>query len=264
MKDVKKESVGREHAIKKNTTKHKRRRKRNLSLYYFLMGLLTISVLIVLSLTVFFKISNVEVFGESNYQNSEILSTAAVPVGSNLLMLDANQVKTRILNKYLLIDSVSVKKKLPSSVEITVYPAVNFFQLLSNDGRYITVSLNNKVLSLSEERDDTLMLIEGVEPSALREGDVLGDTLEGKEVLIKNIKDAFEKGSVTDIRGINFISPADIRVNIENRLEVKLGSESKIDYKIQLVSAVINEKIGKNESGTIDATVEGTAGFIAR
>jgi cell division protein FtsQ len=264
MKDVKKESVGRERAIKKNTAKHKRRRKRNLSLYYFLMGLLTVSVLIVLSLTVFFKISDVEVLGESAYQNSDIFSTAAVPIGSNLLMLDTNQVKTRILDKYLLIDNISIKKKLPSSVEITVFPAVNFFQLLSTDGRYLTVSLNNKVLSLSEERDEALMLIKGVAPSSLREGDVLGSAIDGKEVLIKNIKDAFEKGSITDIREINFISPADIRVNIENRLEVKLGSESKIDYKIQLVSAVINEKIGKNESGTIDATVEGTAGFIAR
>ena len=92
---------------------------------------------------------------------------------------------------------------------------------------------------------------------------MIGDSMQGKEALVKSIFSSFSSYGITDIRGINFISAADIRVNIEGRLQVKLGSESKMDYKIQLVSAVINEKIGENESGIIDATVEGTAGFIA-
>ena len=263
MKDVKKESIQRESAIKKNTAKHKKRRKRNLSLYYFLMGLLTVSVLIVLSLTVFFKITEVTLSGESQYSESEILSSAAISIGSNLIMLDTEKIENKLLDDFLLIDSVDVKKQLPSRVEILISPAVNFFQIMADDGRYMTVSSNYKVLALYIEKDESLMLIEGISPASLREGSMIGDSMQGKEALVKSIFSSFSSYGITDIRGINFISAADIRVNIEGRLQVKLGSESKMDYKIQLVSAVINEKIGENESGIIDATVEGTAGFIA-
>ena len=262
MKDVKKESIERESAIKKNTAKHRKRRKRNLSLYYFLMTLITVSVLVVLSLTVFFKITEIKIQGNEDYSEQEILTVSEIKKGTNLLMLNADDAEEKLLDKFLMIDAVEVKKHLPSKVEITITPATSFFQIAASDGSFLTVSSRYKVLAVSSERDESLIFVEGITVDGRVPGEKIGDAMGGKEAIVTTVVSAFQKHGVEGIKEVKFLSSIDIRVNIDERLEVKLGSEAKIDYKIQLTSAVINGELEPDATGVLDASVEGKVGVL--
>lgn len=262
MKDVKKSKIDRDKAIRSNTAKHRRKRRRNLSLYYFLMTLLTVSVLVVLSLTVFFKISDISVEGDSAYSDTAIIKRSGIEAGTNLIMLNGDRAADNILNDFILIDEVEIKKKFPSSVVITVTAAENYFQVLTDSGKYLTVSSNFKVLDSASERDEGLFLVENSGITNAEKGSLVKEQLGGKADTIRSITETFKLYGIDNINNITFISSADIRVTVlGGRITVKLGSESKLEYKIQLVSEVINTKIAENETGVIDASVEGTASF---
>jgi hypothetical protein len=80
---------------------------------------------------------------------------------------------------------------------------------------------------------------------------------------LKAITDGLSRKGIGDVSSIVFNSSADIRVSVlGGRLEIKLGSEANIDYKIELVSRVINEEIAEDETGVIDASIEGTVSFL--
>ena len=262
MKDVKKEKIDRDKAIRTNTARHRKKRRRNLSLYYFLMTVLTVSVLVVLSLTVFFKIGEISVEGTQPYAETAIIKRSEIKKGTNLIMLNSQKAEKNILDSFVLIDSVEIVKMFPSSVIIKVQKAENYFQIQTENGLYLIVSSKFKVLSVETAIVENLPLVSKIGIKNATKGEIISEELNDYSDKIKTILNGFKEYGIENIDSISFNSSADIRVNIDNeRLEVKLGSETKLEYKIQLVSAVIKNKIEENESGIIDASVEGTATF---
>ena len=96
MKDVKKEKIERDKAIRTNTARHRKKRRRNLSLYYFMMTVLTISVLVVLSLTVFFKIGDISVEGPHPYADTAIINLSGIKKDTKLIMLNSKKAEENI------------------------------------------------------------------------------------------------------------------------------------------------------------------------
>lgn len=261
VRDVKKEDIGRNEAISRNTARHKRRRRRNLKLYYFMLAIVTVSVVAVLSLTVFFKVTNIEVSGECPYPEGSVIASSGIKKGDNLLMINRNKIENKLLSAYLNIDSVKIKKRLPSSVIIETVPAKALFAVSAENG-YAVVSEKGKVLEIVPEAPEELMMLLGMKAEGISCGDPVGDALSGFENNVYSIYSEFSAVGISDIRSVEFISSADIRVSVGGRLLVKLGSEARLKYKAELVSKVIAEKIGETETGTIDASVPGTVGFL--
>ncbi len=263
MKDVKKEKIDRDKAIRKNTAKHRKKRRRNLSIYYFMMLILTVSVLVVLSLTVFFKINVIEVEGAYPYSESAIVSASGIKKDQNLIMLSEEDVEKRILEKFIPIDSAKLIKEFPDKVIIDITLSENYFQIKTTDGLYLTVSSGFKVLEVGTERDESIMFVEGVKIDYSKSGEFINEKIGSSAEVIKKITEGLENKGIDKINHIVFNSSADIRATVyDGRLEIKLGSEANMDYKIELVGAVIKDKVGENEKGIVDASVEGTVTFL--
>ena len=81
-------------STKKNTKR--KRRKALRPAFFAMLALFLISVLAVLSLTVFFEVESVNVSGESIYSQEAVINTAGIKDGQNLLRLNNNKISDKL------------------------------------------------------------------------------------------------------------------------------------------------------------------------
>ncbi|MBR6623103.1 MAG: FtsQ-type POTRA domain-containing protein, partial [Ruminococcus sp.] len=92
-----------------------------MNLYGLAVALIVLTVGITFCYTFLFNLSEIRVSGESDmYSAEEIVAAAGIKKGDNLLRLDTEKSEKQILDELLYVETASVKKKFPSSVEIKV------------------------------------------------------------------------------------------------------------------------------------------------
>ena len=142
MSDVRKISPSNRNVSKSNkrvpqARKKKKRRKKNMSLYY-LMTFITVSIaLVVLSLTVFFKIETIKITGSANYTQEQIIAASGIIKGDNLIRLDIKKAQQSVLNNLVNVDTVKISRKFPSEIVISVTPCEPMASIESNGTYYV-------------------------------------------------------------------------------------------------------------------------------
>lgn len=231
----------------------RRRRKRNMSLYYLMVAVIVILAVIFLTLFVFFKIETINIEGVTLYSNEQIIGAAGVRKGDNLFRTDIRDIENTLSQMMVYADEVKVRRKLPSTLNITVKEAVPLYNL-EQDGRYYIVSESGKILEsgLSAPKEG-LMLITGYEIKDTSPNVPLESKDEMKEKIIDDLKVGIEKNGFDGIESIDVTDRTDIKLNYQNRIEIRLGSSYDISYKLSYTKAVL-----KSLARTYGDSYEGT------
>ena len=82
---------------------------------FFLVVVATIFVM-----SVFFRITNIQVEGNSHYTDEEIIRAIDIEEGDNLFFFDRFAALSRVFAKLPYVEEVSVERSLPNKVIITV------------------------------------------------------------------------------------------------------------------------------------------------
>ena len=108
---------------------------------HFLIRIATVIAIVmavVFGMSIFFKVSQVEVVGTEKYTVSQIQEAAGLMNGTNLLTLNKGQIASRILTKLPYVNKVlSIGIRLPDTVVIQV--EVDLFCLLLKMGALIMI-----------------------------------------------------------------------------------------------------------------------------
>ena len=252
--------------------KHKaRRRKKIISLV--LLALLIAFVGVVLSLTVFFHITEIEVENSSYYNESEIIEAGKIELQDNMFLADVKQAAENIQTTLPYIEQVSIKRSLTGKMTYTVTEtraAMAFF----DNGEYIILSPTGKVLERSLIISEHVCVIEGVEFSEALEGytvelaDMMsadGSTvLRDKDKLLEDLVTAYDGNEKYLNRNITQIDLSDInnlQMIYQYRILLKCGDVSKLDQTLKFAGAIIERLDGENPNykGTVDLTIENKA-----
>ena len=144
----------------------KRRRKK--AILYLVLFLLLLCVGAVLTFTVFFHIADFEVKGNSRYQAQEVIEASGIAKGENLFLCKTEQAAGRIAEKLPYVESVTIKRKLPDKLVITVKEAQ--LKLAVQQGNsYLIMTGSGKVLEIgATELPEGAALLKGVEVKAPR------------------------------------------------------------------------------------------------
>lgn len=110
----------RREAIAGNQKRHKKRYKKNYTLNYIFFGLIFFGITITLSLTVLFNIENIEVRGNENIEQSEIIELSGIQKGDNMFRLSSKKIEKRVIGKNIRIEDIKLKRKLPNTVILDV------------------------------------------------------------------------------------------------------------------------------------------------
>ena len=86
----------------------KRSRQRRSGALFKALAVLVTAVAILLAMSVFFKVSRIDVVGAETYSEKEIIDASGIEIGENLFFVDRFEAASRIFANLPYIDNVTV------------------------------------------------------------------------------------------------------------------------------------------------------------
>lgn len=249
MKDVVKQDVKKRPATRPGT---KHRRRRNLSLYYLLIFIVCVLVLFILSRTVLFNINEYIVSGTLRYTEEQILDAGNLRVGRNMYNLKLEAVEKRIKDKLIYVEDVTLMRKLPDKLIVTVTEAVPYACCEYDNGRYCVISRGGRYLETEQlsKRDD-LIMITGMELTGVALGEEFASKDENKELIILELLKSTYELCPDKITYIDITDRTNIRIGYDGRIDVEFGSSLDYEYKLKYIVTIIEENLKPEDTGTL-------------
>lgn len=243
MQDVKKTDMKSETNVKRV-----RRRNRWMPLYIAIVLVLTASVGMTLSATVFFNIRDIVIEGASEkYTVQNIASAAKVYTGDNLVRLNTDKVAERIYDTYVDIETVDVRKKFPDEVVINVQQCRESYNVVYDNG-ILLASTTGKIMSNSMESVEGLPVFYGYLPSVLSPGEKLKSQDEQKDKIFYLFTKIMSRELSSPITSVDMTDKYNMRVCFDDRIIFDLGNWNELEYKITLAENVI-DRLGVDKTG---------------
>lgn len=237
---------------KKRKTRRRRRRGGLGRLLRPLSVLLT-AVAVVAALTMFFKVSTVEVTGSSRYRDGEVAAASGVELGDNLVLLDKYRIAQRIYTELPYVTEARINRKFPSTLvlEVTETTAVASIQ---GAGGYWLLSAGEKLLEAVDEAgaQDYLRItgLEAVNPAVSARLELPEDspiTLERLGQLLSAMERLEMLGRAD---GLDLSDRSDLVLGYDGRFQVIISYDADFDYKLLCLLEAV-KCLEPNERGTI-------------
>ena len=241
--------------IRKKQVKNKSRRNRNGSniLIYAFLTITLISLMVVLSLTVFFKASEITVVGAGErYSKEDIISAAGLNIGDNLFLADSDLVENNIEEKLAYIEKAELSKKFPSTFKITV-KETKPDRIYNIGNNMYALCKGEKVLEITDEYFCDYAYYD-IPVKEVKLGKKIVIDKEISETYNELI-DAINKSKMDNITVISFKNKVDIKLVYNNQLVLKLGTTENINDKLITAMKVIERvkvKHGESVEGSIN------------
>ncbi|MCD8311899.1 MAG: FtsQ-type POTRA domain-containing protein [Firmicutes bacterium] len=231
-----------------------RRRSRWRFYTFFATGAVLIVLIVYLLYAFVFVVTSVEVSGTEIYSSDAVVSASGIETGTKLFSprLDIDAAKKSIIEACPYISSVTIERKIPNTLSITVTEDKAVFEA-EVCGEYLLLSEGLRALDiLSEESADDMITLVLPEVSSAVLGyeivfaedvfDVAAKT--AAAVLTEEIRDSVTKVDVSDRFNIYVI--------YEDRYKLVIGTVTDIELKLSLALEMMKTDIFTSDSrGTI-------------
>lgn len=229
----------------------KARRRKAMTPFYIILSLFIVAGAIYLCLNLFFNIEKITVTGNTIYDESEIIKTSGIGKGDNLFKIDTEYAEDKLYSVYNYIEAAEVKRSFPNGVKIMITEAVPFAAVEEADG-YTLISTGGKVLERSlDEVPYGKITVRGFSTVTNTEEDA-------KRIkLLQDIMDVMQKLGMKKYNLIDLTDTLEITMIYNDRVRVELGNELELEYKLQFVNEIINNKLAESGFFLLDASVVG-------
>ena len=228
--------------------------------------------------TVFFKLEQVTVSGNSRYTQEEVVTASGIQTGDNLYRLNKYQIKDEILRTLPYVEGVNIVRDLPSTIVITVYEwdAVARIQAPKAgkipDGESgedpLAVATEDWLISVGGKllepapADSTAILVTGITPVLPRAGTMLAlpQAEEAKNRALLDLLGQLEELDMMSRVTAIHLDATQVLLRYEDCFDVKLPLTADFNYKLRALEAVVRDtrqKLGEEIGGTFDMTQEG-------
>ncbi|MBQ4645253.1 MAG: FtsQ-type POTRA domain-containing protein [Clostridia bacterium] len=249
-----------ERIVNRRIQRNKRNRRKKI-IFRSIIGVVFLVVGVIVGLSLFFNINKIVVSGDAVYSHETVIKASGVTEGDNLIFLSKSKLNEKISSELTYIGSVTVKRRLPSTLELVVKKtdaklgiAMNgYFTLLDENGKVLekdleTVGENIILLNLGE--------IESAE---------LGETVVTKEektfTKLHDVLSECERIGLHDISLMDISDIYNIKIVYQGRITLELGEtdSENLSSKLALGKAAIEKQDEENNlyRGTINLTVDG-------
>ena len=253
----------------RNRRRGRRRNRGRFSLLYKLFSTLLILAAILTGCIVFFRANEIVVSGESRYSAEEIIAATGVEKGQNLFQLDKNGIVRKVLTQLPYIDTISLSRKLPDTLLITVTESRPVAALEYN-GSWWLMDARGKLL---EQGDATLSQgrawLLGLTPLSPSVGSTLA-VEEEQETKLNSLKALMAAMAERDMTShitefIDLTSESDIRFGYDGTLTVEVPLySSDFDLQARRLDGALKELQTRNGtvSGTLTLPTEGNRAWL--
>ena len=226
----------------------RQKRRRNALLIIALVAVVIVAA-VILSLTVFFKITVVEVdASQTQYSAEQIRTASGIEEGDNLFLMNREEVSDSIGHQLPYTGEVSVKRSFPSRVKIYVEDSTITAAVKYND-EFIVLNESNKVLAKAGSIDRLNTLVEQQEkkrktatPSKKTKRETTTSTTSASESTTTSTTTTTTTTTTAandaDIAGGEDLRKATDQVTIITGVKVK---EAKVGYPLKAKNAEVFE-----------------------
>jgi Cell division septal protein len=226
----------------------KRKRKNNYIIHYTIAIILIATVLVTLSLTVFFKAEKLDIIGVDDEEIRTSVSTSAnFAIGKNLFRINFDNVRKAVLAECPTLADVKVSRGLPNKIKIECSSANPIFAVPFGEGEIFLLAETGRIIGTGE--GILVQYLYGIETV----NKTLGDFILSDEQLelIKKVNAEFEANEM--FVDIDLSDPSRIKAIYQNRITINLGDLSELSYFVQGSSEIVKTKIDPQIKGAIFA-----------
>ena len=220
-----------------------RRRKRH-RMVFRILCVLIVCVAAVLASTVFFRVSDIRVSGETRYETNELIQTSGVAEGDNLFFLRKKGIIQSLANTYPYLDTIKLKRHLPDTLEIAVTERMPLVTVqLPNNGLYYLDATGKVLEKVFESQIAGTIFVEGAEAEKLLPGETVTKEKSEKIVAVLDMLKLFERYNMLDqIVSVDISKSFDVQVNYADSYTLELGTLDDLEHKIQFLQSILKQE----------------------
>ncbi|NLL40074.1 MAG: FtsQ-type POTRA domain-containing protein [Clostridiales bacterium] len=230
----------------------KRRRRRGGIFFRPLAYLLMIAAMLA-GISVFFKVSNIIVKGNSRYSSEQIILSSEIEIGESLFFINTFKATSKLFSTLPYIDEAKINRKLPDTIVISVEEAYPLATVCVS-GNYYIIDKNCSILEKTDYSGSIgTIAITGIEPIL----PTVGGKLELQQpdnakinYLTELLGLILEKELHKSISEIDATSIANITFRYMERFTVELGKHERLEQKLDKLESVL-QYISQTETGKI-------------
>ena len=214
------------------------------------------------AVTVFFKITQITVIGETRYDAALIRETSGIEVGENMFTINKFKAIDRLFADLVYLDEITIRRKLPNEIQITVTECEPAVALELADGYWLMDRKGKLLENVPLSQTAGIALARGIEVEAPQPGMVIRqDENEQIQPMFDLIALLSDQDMLSDVGLIDMSKLYDIQFTYLDRFTVKLGSAEQTERKLRFLAEVV-ARLGEDDRGTIDLSEVKTARFI--
>ena len=204
----------------------------------------------------FFKIETIEAEGLTHYTPEEVIQTTGIQLEDNLFRVDDRKVSQALTDTYPYIESVQLRRNLPSKLTLKITEAQPLGTFLQEDGSYVVVSDKGRVLELGSATPPSgILVVNGV---TIEDAQLCKNIPEENNESLGMLRYLVEAINATGFENITKIDLSD-RLNMyivyEDRVKIELGSENQLPDKLDFAKYALDNNVRADFEGIMDATM---------
>lgn len=255
--------------------RHSNRRHRGrFRFLYKVLSVIVLCVVVVLALTLFFRVDRIVVSGQQRYTEQEIVEVTGVQQDDNLYLLNKLDISNNLLKKLPYIEMVQISRKLPDTLLIEVQECDVPLAIVQDNEAWL-ISPKGKIVEHLEQSESE-SIPEYVARNALCSvtgckilSPVVGEsmTLVSEQAVqqqsLMDLLAALQSAGLMDqAEAISLEDSAMMTMRYAGRFLVQLPYSADYAYKLRALVVVV-EKLETNQTGTIQLTRDdGQINFI--
>ncbi len=245
-----------------------------------LVTMLAVVLALVLGMTIFFRVQNLRVTGNSKYDANRVIASSGLEEGASLLTLNKSKAAGQILNDLPYVSEVQVGIKLPNTVTIDIVELDITYAVEGPDGTWWLMDARGKLLEQvsGEEagKHTRIVGIQAVSPAVgatlqvtqedqkdtdeQKSADVANtigfaqDRMEAAISVLKALEESDRMGKATKV---DVSSLYDLQVWYGEKYQVLLSGPTELGYKVRyMVQAVDRLEADGYRGGTLDLSIK--------
>jgi len=220
-----------------------------------LLFFLVICLILFLGVSVFFRVDEIRVAGETRYTAEQVIRASGISQGDHLFLVNAESAARGIQRELPYIGQVEIRRRFPNRLEITVNETIPMAALRLETG-YLILDRDARIL----ERTETTPLIRLIElyglpePISPREGTAL-NLGEAEQDRLRYLRDILHViatlGLSSQISTLDMTELHNPELFFDGRFTVRLGPNRNLRQKMDMLVGII-ATMSDYDAGLID------------
>lgn len=231
---------------------------------YAPLALILIAAAAIVFLSLFFRVSIIQVKNDTVYTDEEIMAASGIEKGVNLLFINNFSAVSSIYATMPYVESVSLKRAMPNRIilEVTGSEAA---ACVSFGDDYWLINASGKLLEKIDARAArSFIRVEGMEPLQPVAGEIMTVSEEntGKDVFLYELLGQFRlRNIVKKIDWVDLSELNDPRFSYDGRYTVILSSTTDLSRRLSLIESAIAQ-LAEGDAGTLELEMAGESSKV--